>query len=149
MRSTFLGVLVIALLLGLYLLVAGYRAVLLLFSGDAVGVVMGGALLILPILGLWALIRELRFGVQSAQLLKRLEAEGGMPDDEVERHPSGRVVRESADALFPKYQAEAEERGDRWQSWLRLGLVYDACGDRRRARSAVNRAVRLARSHNQ
>lgn len=146
MRSTFIGVIVIALLLGLYLLIVGYRALLLLTSGDSVGVVMGLALVILPVLGLWALIRELRFGVQSAQLLKRLEAEGGMPADEVERHPSGRVIRESADALFPKYQAEAELHPDAWESWLRLGLVYDACGDRKRARGAVNRAITLARA---
>lgn len=146
MRSTFFGVAIIAVLLGLYLLVAGYRAVLLVFSGDPVGTLMGVALLILPVVGLWALVRELRFGVQSAQLLKRLDAEGGMPDDEVERHPSGRVVRESADALFPKYQADTEAHPTAWQSWLRLGLVYDACGDRRRARGAVNRAIRLSRS---
>ena len=32
-----------------------------------------------------------------------------------------------------------------WRAWLRLGLVYDASGDRRRARAAVRRAIALAR----
>jgi hypothetical protein len=146
MRNALPGVVVITVLLALYLAVAGYRAVMLLVSGDPVGVTMGAALLILPLIGMWALVREIRFGVLSAQLMKRLESEGKLPEDAVETMPSGRVVRASADALFPKYQAEAEANPLSWQSWLRLGLVYDACGDRRRARGAVNQAIKLSRA---
>lgn len=145
MRNALPGVIVITVLLALYITIAGYRAVLLLFSGEPVGVTMGVALLVLPVIGLWALVREIRFGLLAEKLMKRLDAEGRLPEDQVETLPSGRVVRESADALFPKYQAEAEENPLAWQSWLRLGLVYDACGDRRRARGAVNQAIRLSR----
>lgn len=145
MRTTLLGVLTISVLLALYLVFAGYRALVLLGSGELIGVSMGVALLVLPVIGLWALFRELRFGFTSAKLLKRLEAEGRTPDDEVALLPSGRVDRESADALFPKYQAEVEANPTEWQSWLRLGLLYDACGDRRRARGAVNKAIALAK----
>lgn len=145
MRSTILGVITITVLLGLYLVFAGYRAIVLLGSGEPLAFSMGVALLVLPVIGLWALWRELRFGFTSAKLLKRLEAEGLTPNDEVALLPSGRVDRDAADALFPKYQAETESNPESWQSWLRLGLVYDACGDRRRARGAVNQAIRLAK----
>ena len=70
MRSTILGVIAISVLLALYLVFAGYRALVMLGSGEALGVVMGLALLVLPVIGLWALIRELRFGFASAALLK-------------------------------------------------------------------------------
>jgi len=146
MRNALPGVMIITVLLVLYLAVAGYRALLLLASGDPVGVTMGAALLVLPLLGIWALVREIRFGVRSTQLMKRLESEGRLPEDRVETMPSGRVVREAADAVFPKYQAEAEANPLSWESWLRLGLVYDACGDRRRARGAVNQAIKLSRA---
>ena len=32
---------------------------------------------------------------------------------------------------------------DDWRAWYRLGLAYDASGDRRRAREAVRRAITL------
>ena len=57
--------------------------------------------------------------------------------------PSGRVVRSEADALFPAYRADVEAHPDDWRAWYRLGLAYDASGDRRRAREAVRRAIRL------
>lgn len=145
MRTSLLGVIVISVLLVLYLAVTGYRAVLLLGSGDPVGIAMGAALLVLPLVGAWALWRELRFGRQAAALVKRLEGEGRLPEDQVELMPSGRPVRSAADAVFPKYQAETEANPQSWQSWMRLGLVYDACGDRRRARQAVNEAITLSR----
>lgn len=145
MRTTLLGVITISTLLALYLVFAGYRAIVLLGSAQPLGVTMGVALFVLPLIGIWALWRELRFGLTSAKLLKQLEAEGMAPDDQVELLPSGRVDRDTADALFPKYQAETEANPLSWQSWLRLGLIYDACGDRRRARGAVNQAIKLAK----
>lgn len=145
MRSTLLGVALISALLLLYIAVVGWRAVFLLQSGAPVTVIMGIALIVLPLLGLWALVRELVFGVQSARLMKRLAHEGRLPEEDLPRMPSGRVDRKAADEVFPKYQAETEAAPEEWQNWLRLGLIYDACGDRRRARKAVNQAIRLAR----
>ena len=57
--------------------------------------------------------------------------------------PSGRVVRAEGDAVFPAYRADAEAHPDDWRVWFRLGLAYDAAGDRRRAREAVRTAIRL------
>jgi cytochrome c-type biogenesis protein CcmH/NrfG len=141
--SARIGVAVMAVLLALYIVLVGQRAWLLLLSGDAIGILMGVALIVLPLLALWALGRELRFGVRAEWLGKRLETEGRLPSEEVAVRPSGRVERAEADALFPAYRADAEANPDDWRSWYRLGLAYDAAGDRRRAREAVRRAIRL------
>jgi cytochrome c-type biogenesis protein CcmH/NrfG len=141
--SARLGVAVMAVLLALYIALVAQRAWLLLVSGDPVGVLMGIVLVVLPVIAVWALGRELWFGVRAERLGKRLEADGALPSEEVDVRPSGRVVRSEADALFPAYRADAEAHPDDWRAWYRLGLAYDAAGDRRRAREAVRRAIRL------
>lgn len=141
--TTRIAVLVMAVLLAVYIVLVGQRAVLLVQSGDSVGVTMGIVLLVLPLLAAWGLGRELWFGVKAQRLGTRLEREGGLPDDEVTVRPSGRVLREEADAVFPRYRADAEAHPDDWRAWYRLGLAYDAAGDRRRAREAVRTAIRL------
>lgn len=137
------GVAVMAALLALYIVLVAQRAWLLVASGDPVGVAMGIGLIVLPIIAAWALGRELWFGVRAQQLGRRLETEGGLPQDEVTLRPSGRVLRDDADAVFPAYRADAEANPDDWRAWYRLGLAYDAAGDRRRAREAVRTAIRL------
>ena len=141
--SARIGVVLMAALLALYIVLVGQRAWLLVASGDPIGIAMGIALVVLPVIAAWALGRELWFGVRAQQLGRRLEAEGGLPADEVTVRPSGRVLREDGDAVFPAYRAEAEAHPDDWRAWYRLGLAYDAAGDRRRAREAVRTAIRL------
>jgi cytochrome c-type biogenesis protein CcmH/NrfG len=141
--STRLGVAVIAVLLALYIALVAQRAWLLLTAGEPLGVAIGVALVVLPIIAAWALGREVWFGVRAQQLGRRLEDEGGLPADEVGVRPSGRVLREDADDLFPAYRADVEAHEDDWRAWFRLGLAYDAAGDRRRARDAVRRAIRF------
>lgn len=136
---------VLAVLLLLYLVLAGQRAVLFILSGEPVAVVMGVALLLLPALGVWALAREWRFGVHAERLGARLESEDALPEESVPVRSSGRVERSAADALFPKYRAAVEQAGADWRDWFRLGLVYDAAGDRRRARAAIRRAIAMER----
>lgn len=130
-------------LLLLYIVLAGQRAFVLLTSAEPVGIVMGVALLVLPLLALWAIGRELWFGVRAQQLGERLDAEGGLPDEDLPVRPSGRVEREDGDALFPRYRADVEAHPDDWRARYRLALAYDAAGDRRRARAAVRTAISL------
>lgn len=145
MRSTrFAGVVVIAVLLVLYIVVIGQRAVAFIATGLAVGIAIGVALVVVGLIGLLLLVLELRFGFRITRLAKRLEAEGGTPDDEVPLRPSGRVDRAAADALFPKYRDAVEAAPEDWRAWFRLGVVYDAAGDRRRARSAMRTALQHA-----
>jgi hypothetical protein len=143
--STRIAVWVMAALLLLYIVLVGQRAWLLLMSGEGVAVAMGVALAVLPLIAIWALGRELLFGVHAERLGKRLETEDALPHDDVAVRPSGRVMREDADAVFPLHRADVEAHPDDWRAWYRLGLAYDASGDRRRAREAVRTAIRLER----
>lgn len=141
--SARIGVAIMAAVLVLYVVLVGQRAVLLLTSGDAVGITMGFALIILPAIAAWAIGRELWFGVRAENLGRRLESEGGLPPEQLSTRPSGRVDRDEAEALFPKYREAVESAPDDWRAWYRLGLVYDGAGDRRRARAAIRRAIMI------
>ncbi|MFV0374188.1 hypothetical protein [Microbacterium sp.] len=143
--SARVGVVVMTTLLAVYVLLIGQRAWLLVTSGDPVGIAMGVALILLGLVGVWAIVREVVFGVAAARLGRRLEAEDALPREQIEVRTSGRPRREDADALFPTYRADVEQHPDDWRAWYRLGLVYDGAGDRRRARQAVRRAIRCAR----
>ncbi|GAA4183518.1 hypothetical protein GCM10022288_02910 [Gryllotalpicola kribbensis] len=140
-----LAALFMALLLLLYIVIAGQRAVLLFEAGTVLGVVAGCALIVFPLIAIWALGRELWFGFQTEKLVKLLAAEGGLPVESAVT-ASGRPVRAVADEEFPRYKAEVEAEPGSWRAWFRLGLAYDASGDRRRARWALREAIRLSRS---
>lgn len=120
-----------------------WEAVLLLRDGRAVPVVFGAALLVLPLVGAFTIVTELRFGAASGRLARTLAAEGGLPVDDLPRTPSGRVVRADADAGFDRWQAETATAPADWRTWYRLALAYDAARDRKRARAAVRRAITL------
>lgn len=134
---------VMAVLLAIYLVVVGQRAVLLIGTGSAVGIAMGLALLVLPIIGAWLLGRELMFGIHSQALMRILERENDLPEDDLPRRPSGRPIRAAADARFPLAKARVDAEPESWQAWFRLGMAYDDSGDRRRARAAIREAIRL------
>jgi len=143
---TKLAVLLMVGLLVLYLVFAIRYGLLLIGIGEPVAVGLGVALFVLPLLAIWALIRELLFAVQAERLGVKLDAEGGLPTERLPLRPSGRVDPAAAAEVFPTYQAAAEAAPDDWRAWFRLGLVYDAAGDRRRARWATRQAIRLSRA---
>ncbi|WP_292834754.1 hypothetical protein [Microbacterium sp.] len=143
--SARIGVAVMAALLALYILLVGQRAWLLLGSQQPAGIVMGIALVVLPLIAAWAIWREIRFGMRASALAARLEDEGGLPSDELDVRPSGRPQRDQVDELFPAYRADVEAHPDDWRAWFRVGLAYDGAGDRRRARQAIRTAIALER----
>lgn len=134
---------VMVVILVFYAVLIGAKGVAFIGSGDPVAVVLGIGVLVLPVLGLALVWREIVFGRRSAELAAALEAEGGLPVDDLPRLPSGRRDRKAADAAFGARRAEVEEQPDSWQAWYRLALAYDDAGDRSRARSAVRRAIAL------
>ncbi len=142
---TIIGVISISALLVLYLLFTVNIGVVLWATNSPVGMAMAVALFILPGIAAWALVRELLFGIRSAALTRILEAEGGLPVDNLPHRPSGRTVREAADLEFPAYAAAVDAAPSDWRARFRLGLAYDASGDRRRARAAIREAIRLHR----
>lgn len=144
--SARVGVVVMAALLALYIALVAQRAWLLLVSGQPVGIAMGVALVVLPVIAAWALWRELAFGFGTQRLARRLEADDALPAEELTVRPSGRPDRAQADELFPAYRAAVEARPDDWRAWFRLGLAYDGAGDRTRARQAMRTAIRLERT---
>ncbi|MEX5300057.1 hypothetical protein RCG67_14900 [Kocuria sp. CPCC 205292] len=132
-------------LLVVYLGLSLHRAVLLLGTDGWIAKAFGAALLVLPAVGVWALVREVLFGVRTEQLGRTLHAEGGLPPDDLPRTPGGRIVREAADERFGTYRAQTEEDPGEWRNWYRLSLAYAAAGDRTRARAAMRDAVALSR----
>jgi hypothetical protein len=134
---------VLVVILVFYAVLIGAKGVAFIASGEPVAVVLGVGVLVLPVIGLALVWREIAFGRRSAELAAALEAEGGLPTDDLPRRPSGRVERGAADEAFAVRQAEVTSDPDSWQAWYRLGLAYDDAGDRSRARSAVRRAIAL------
>ena len=127
-----------------YVVLLGRLAVAMVGSGRPAAVGLGLALLIMPVIGLWAMIAALRAGF-AHQKLARLIAEDGMELDAsaLPRRPSGRVQRDAADALFATVRTEVEGDPDDWRRWYRLARAYDYAGDRRRAREAMKTALEL------
>lgn len=132
-------------LLVVYLGLTLHRAVLLLGTDGWIPKAFGVALLLLPAVGVWALVRELQFGVRTERLGRILDDEGALPPDDLPRTPGGRIDRAAADERFALRRAQTEEDPGDWRNWYRLSLAYSAAGDRRRARSAMRDAVALSR----
>lgn len=141
-----IAVILMSALLVLYLVLVTQLAVRLLAVDNGVSKALGIALIVLPLLGLWALIAELLFGIRSERLVRMLDASGELPVDNLPKRTSGRPERGPADAEFPRYKAEVETDPGSWKAWFRLGLAYDASGDRRRARQSMRRAITLERA---
>lgn len=139
---TKLAVAIVAAAVLLYVVLIAKRSWLLVTAGNPLAVTMGVALIVLPLVAAWAILRELWFGVRAERVGRRLEAEGGLPEESVAVHASGRVVREDGDAVFPRYRDDVKAHPEDWRAWYRLGLAYDAAGDRRRARGAIRQSLR-------
>nr|WP_202567358.1 hypothetical protein [Agreia sp. COWG] len=136
-----------AVLLALYIVLVADRAVRLVGTGEPVAIGLGIALVVFPVVAAWALMRELMFGIHSESLVKILESEQDLPADDLPKKPSGRPQRAAADAEFDDYRAAVDAAPESWRAWFRLGLAYDASGDRRRARAAIRRAISLHKTH--
>ena len=127
-----------------YFAMLGRMAVAMIASGRAAAVGLGLALLIMPVIGLWAMIATLRAGFAHQKLARLIAADGMELDTSaLPRRPSGRIERDAADALFATVRTEVEADPDDWRRWYRLARAYDYAGDRRRAREAMKAAVQL------
>ncbi|MGW2387765.1 tetratricopeptide repeat protein [Streptomyces sp. YU58] len=134
---------VTAAVLVFYFVLVGSRGVMLIQSGTIVTVTFGVAVLVLPVIGLWFLWKNTQFVRRANALAAELDAEGGLPVDELKRTPGGRIDRDSADEVFTKRKAETEASPDDWRSWFRLAIAYHDARDTPRARKAMQRAIAL------
>ncbi|GMA31771.1 tetratricopeptide repeat protein [Litorihabitans aurantiacus] len=145
-RRTGWAALALVALLGLYVVAVGERGVLLLRTGEPVAVALGAAVLVIPLLTVWFLVREIAQARAVDRLTRVLAGEGTLEVDDLPRSPAGRIDRAVADERFEPAREAVQADPDSWRAWYRLGWAYDAAGDRRRAREALRRAVRLERA---
>lgn len=117
-------VLIVALIF--YLVVAGSQGIAFIGRGQPGSVALGIAVLVLPLVGLWLVWRELRFGWRVQEMGRELAAERPEPTEPTE-------TTESAEPADPTD----------WRSWFRVAAAYDAAGDRKRARAAMRHALIL------
>jgi ABC-type nickel/cobalt efflux system permease component RcnA len=134
---------VTAAVLVVYFVLVGSRGVMLIQQGTALTVAFGGAVLVLPVIGVWFLWKNTQFVTKANRLAAELEAEGGLPVDELKRTPGGRIDRDSADAVFAARRAETEDAPDDWRCWFRLAVAYHDARDTPRARKAMQHAIAL------
>ncbi|WP_151775561.1 hypothetical protein [Streptomyces abyssomicinicus] len=134
---------VAALALIAYFILAGSRGVMLIKVGTPLTVALGAAVLVLPLVGLWFLWANTRFAQRANALAAELDAEGGLPVDDLKRTPSGRIDRDAADAAFARRKAETEAAPEDWRAWFRLAVAYHDARDTARARKAMQRAIQL------
>lgn len=144
MNNPKIGAVAISAITLIYLALMTNQAITLIQVDNPIAKAMGIALFGLPVVGIWAVIRELRFGVQVEALAKRVRDQDDWPRFELEFRPSGRPVRASAEKVFAEYAERASNHPDDWHSWFNLSLAYDASGDSRRARAAMRKAVAMA-----
>lgn len=137
-----IGFIVVALVF--YFVRLGHTGIDLITSGEAVSVVFGIGVILLPLVGVWIVWATLRAGLDHQRLARRIHEEGlDLDVGDLPRLPSGRVERDAADGLFETVKHEWEADPDNWRNSYRLARAYDIAGDRSRAREAMKRAVAL------
>ncbi|MEW2067330.1 tetratricopeptide repeat protein [Streptomyces sp. NPDC007346] len=137
---------VTAAVLVFYFVLVGSRGLMLIRHGTLLTVTFGVAVLILPVIGIWFLWKNTQFVRRANALAAELDAEGGLPVDDLARTPSGRIDRDAADAVFTRRREETEDAPDDWRAWFRLAVAYQDARDTPRARKAMQRAIALHRA---
>lgn len=136
--------------LGVYLVLVGWRGVVLVTegvgSGDWVGVLLGSSVLVFPVIGAGLVWREVRFGMDTQALAAHLASRDELPVDDLPKRPSGRVEKQAAREAFDASHLAAQNHPGDPAAWYRLGLAYNDMGDRRQARASIREAIRVWRS---
>ncbi|GAA2226655.1 hypothetical protein GCM10010232_10240 [Streptomyces amakusaensis] len=135
--------LITAAVLVVYFVLVGSRGLMLIQQGTPITVTFGLTVLILPGIGVWFLWKNTQFVTRANRLAAELDAEGGLPVDDLARTPGGRIDRDAADAAFALRRAETEDSPDDWRCWFRLAVAYHDARDTPRARKAMQRAIAL------
>src|SRR4029077_21237967 len=137
------GAVTLTALLGLYIWVVAARATALIQTGEPVGVVLGVAFWVLPLVVVWLVFREWSLAVDVQRMADELAPADELPVDDLPRSPGGRIDRAAAREAFAPARELAEAEPDDWRSWYHLAFAYDAAGDWRSARESLRRASAL------
>jgi cytochrome c-type biogenesis protein CcmH/NrfG len=119
------------------------RGIILLQEPSLIAVAMGLAILVLPLVALWALFAELQFGLKAQRLSRRLIALD-IPGLDLELRASGRATKDSANKELERIQDAVTKDPENWSLWFQLGEAHDAAGERKNARAAIRKAILLA-----
>jgi len=144
-NPAFLAAVAMTVLLAIYLGLVAQRAFLLVNSDAWAGKLMGIALLVLPVIGLWYLGKEWRLGTTVQRMSSRLEQEGRLPVFVGEASPSGRLPDAAAEEAVELASREVELAPQDWAAWFHIAWAYDAAGDRSQARKCLRYAAELFR----
>ncbi len=143
-----LGAVVMTALTLMYLWLMGQRGWLMLQQPSAVAKTMGFLILVFPLFALYGIGAELVFGSRVEKMAAQVEQEGRWPIKDLPTLPSGRPEKAAAQQEFDRIREQANLAPQDWHSWFDLGLAYDACGDRRRARASMRKALKLRAANN-
>lgn len=114
--------LVLTAILIFYFLILGNRAAILMGDDRMVFKLLGFGVLLLPIIGIWAIWREFVLGMAA----QRLGTEIGdfAPD-------------------FEAAKSEVEASPESWRAWYKLAIAYGNERDTKNGRAAMRKAVEL------
>ncbi len=136
---------------GVLLLVVAFYSIALLGMGVAfiaaggLGILMGAGILAILAASVWAVVREVRFGMDSMRLARTLGEEDGVPLDTAVRDADGRTDPTAAQIEWQRRKAIVDSAPQDWRAWFLLGIAYDNARDRKQGRAAVREAIRLFR----
>ncbi|KRO46326.1 MAG: hypothetical protein ABR68_05525 [Microbacteriaceae bacterium BACL28 MAG-120531-bin53] len=119
------------------------RGIILLQEPSLIAVAMGLAILVLPLVALWALFAELQFGLKAQRLSRRFIALD-IPGLDLDLRASGRATKDSANKELERIQDAVTKDPKNWSLWFQLGEAHDAAGERKNARAAIRKAIQLA-----
>ena len=126
-----------------YVLTLLGRGIILLQEPSLIAIAMGLAILVLPLVALWALFAELQFGLKAQRLSRRLIALD-IPGLDLDLRASGRATKDSANKELERIQDAVTKDPENWSLWFQLGEAHDAAGERKNARAAIRQAILLA-----
>lgn len=105
---------------------------------------LGVGIILLTVVGAWAMWAILRNGAELQRISAAAAAEGIELDiTDLEHRPSGRLEHAAADELFDQVSVEFQAAPDDWRTNYRLARAYDHAGDRTRAREVMRAAISL------
>lgn len=133
-------------IVALYFVLVASRAVVFLGTDSSVAKMLGVALLLFPVLGVWWLLHEWRLGTAVQRMADQLERDGRLPLHDGEQDARGRLSPQAQEEVFAQAQRGVERSPENWAAWFHVAYAYEASGDRSMARKSLRHAAGLYRT---